>query len=223
METKTKTVTFEKGNFHYKAESRTFTGYASVFDVKDYDNDIILPGAYAGALKSGRKPMMFFNHQSWEVPVGAWKALEEDSTGLLVEGKLNKNEQLGAALENEALDGLSVGILIDKDGYTFDQNEGVSYIKNIAELREISIVNYPANPAARVDLESVKGIDGIQSWGDFENCLREVGGFSRGLAKAMVSQAKSITQCDAGDSEALRAAKLDSLLKNFRLESSLNR
>lgn len=68
------------------ATGRTFTGYATVYDNVNTYGFSIAAGAYDDLLKSGVKPRMFFNHDSWGVPIGIWTKLESDDIGLKVTG-----------------------------------------------------------------------------------------------------------------------------------------
>jgi len=69
----------------------------------------------------------------------------------------------------------------------------IRVIKNVSDLAEVSVVTFPADYAARVNLDSVKSaLDGIESIKDFEDFLREAGGFSKSLATATASRAKRI-------------------------------
>jgi hypothetical protein len=57
----------------------------------------------------------------------------------------------------------------------------------------VSIVTYPADESARVDLTSVKSsLDNVHNIKDLEDFLREVGGFSKSLATATVSRSKRL-------------------------------
>lgn len=182
----------------------TFSGYASVFGGVDSYNDTILPGAYKSVIeriKSGvaRMPKMFVNHRSWELPIGKWTDMREDEKGLRIEGELTPgNPQAAivkAALEHQTVDGMSIGYSLSPDDIDYvDKNgETIRIIKSISSLPEVSIVTYPADDAARVDLESVKSaLDGIDTIKDFEDFLREAGGFSKSLATATASRAKRL-------------------------------
>jgi HK97 family phage prohead protease len=65
-----------------------FAGYASVFDVVDNQNDIILRGAFAQTLKERVGDIkMLWQHQQDE-PIGIFERMFEDKNGLYVEGKL---------------------------------------------------------------------------------------------------------------------------------------
>ncbi|STQ81149.1 phage prohead protease, HK97 family [Hafnia alvei] len=96
---------------------------------------------------------MFFNHRAWEIPVGKWEALQEDTKGLLVRGQLTPGHSgasdLKAAMLHGTVEGMSVGFSVTKDDYTLTSNGGRIF-KNISALREISVCTFPANELAGV-------------------------------------------------------------------------
>ena len=68
-----------------------FSGYASVFGKLDHQNEIVAAGAFARSLKQwqqqNRAPAMLWMHDPTQ-PIGLWQSVREDSTGLLVDGRL---------------------------------------------------------------------------------------------------------------------------------------
>src|SRR5262245_57774079 len=80
------------------AAQMTFAGYGAVFGNVDAYGDVIQRGAFSDTLrdahKSGRIPPLLLQHGGWQIdsesmtPIGIWTGLEEDETGLRVEGKL---------------------------------------------------------------------------------------------------------------------------------------
>ena len=207
-----------------------FAGYASIFGGVDSYGDTIVKGAYDYTLRKNGKPKMFYNHESWDMPVGKWLKLSEDDTGLRVEGELtlgmSKANDLHAALKHGTLDGMSIGYALSKDDY--EQLEGGGrLIKRVTRLAEVSIVNFPADSGAKVDLESVKSaLDEIETIRDFERFLRDAGGLSKGLTEALVSRAKIVFA--AGDPpapkiDAKAAQELATMLDriNGRIPASL--
>ena len=189
-----------------------FSGYASVFGGVDSYGDTIIKGAYEGTLRKYGKPKMFVNHDAFDLPVGKWLTAKEDDHGLYVEGELTpgmaKAADAHAALKHGTVDGLSIGYAL-KRGDWEETAEGGRIIRKVAQVAEVSIVTFPADGAARIDLASVKaeGLDQINTERDLEYFLRDAGSFSRQLAKAVASRAKSIFQRDAGaDDERERAA-----------------
>lgn len=179
-----------------------FSGYASVFGGVDSYNDTIVRGAYTDIIErvergDSRMPKMFVNHKSWDIPVGKWLKMQEDTRGLYVEGELTKGnpqaQVIRAAMQHETVDGLSIGFMIGDYEIIDNEGESMRVIKSIKELPEISVVTYPADDAARVDLSSVKStLDEIKTIREFEEFLREVAGFSNGLANATASKAKRL-------------------------------
>jgi len=194
-----------------------FSGYASVFGGVDSHGDTIIKGAYAYTLREHGKPKMFVNHDSYALPVGKWIAAKEDDHGFYVEGELTPGmaqaADAHAALKHGTVDGLSIGYMLKKGDWEDTENGG-RIIRKVSHVAEVSIVTFPADSAARIDLSSVKaeGLDEIATERDLEYFLRDAGGFSRSLAKAVASRAKSIYQRDAeAEDERTRAAVMKRL------------
>ena len=184
------------------ASNGGFKGYASVFGGVDSYSDTIVAGAYKGVIErisngDSIMPKMFVNHKSWEIPVGKWTYLEEDSKGLYMEGEFTKGnpqaDVIKAALQHGTVDGLSIGFMIGDYEMVENDGESLRMIKSINELPEVSIVTYPADDNARVDLTTVKSaLDNINTVRDFEKFLREVAGFSNSLARETAKSARAI-------------------------------
>jgi HK97 family phage prohead protease len=203
----TKSVGTAKAQFKFVEGGGSFKGYASVFDGLDSYNDTIMKGAYTDLIERMREgevsmPKMFVNHRSYAIPPGKWVTLEEDEYGLKVEGQFTPGNPEGAlikaALRHNTLDGLSIGFELGDYEMIEDEEKGyIRVIKSVKALPEISIVTYPADDAARVDLTSVKSsLDNLNSMKDLEDFLREAGGFSKALATAVASRAKRISLGD---------------------------
>lgn len=174
-----------------------FEGYASVFNGVDSVNDTILPGAFKNAIGSGKRVSMFINHDSRSIPVGDWIKLKEDKTGLIAKGRIDENHRDGpsalSALRRGAMDGLSIGFMIPKGGAK-ENDDGIREIKEI-DLKEISIVNFPADDAARISVVKSEIIQ-IKTLPDLEAFLRE-SGLTRSEATALTSRMKIVIQRDA--------------------------
>jgi HK97 family phage prohead protease len=200
-----KFLQFDATQFKQDGDTGTFVGYASVFGKVDSYGDTIVKGAYKETLKQYGLPKMFFNHGKYEVPIGKWIAAKEDDYGLLLTGEFTPGntmaEQVRAALKHGTVDGLSIGYSLAKGDYV--ETEGGRTIKKIARLPETSIVTYPADSFARVDLSSVKSsedIAGIETLRDFEYYLRDAGGFTKGAAQALTARIKTLfSERDADD------------------------
>ena len=61
-----------------------FSGYASVFNVKDNTNDLVMPGAFRDNLEYPEKIRLLWQHYTLK-PIGRINTLYEDKHGLYVE------------------------------------------------------------------------------------------------------------------------------------------
>ena len=130
-----------------------FCGYASVFNIKDSYNDIVLPHSFQKTLsKKNFKTdiKMLWQHQA-DKPIGYFTLIKEDSIGLYVEGQIMLDIKKGLEaynlIKSKAVNGLSIGYKIND--YTFDKNSNIRKLKEI-ELFEISIVTFPANEYSNI-------------------------------------------------------------------------
>jgi HK97 family phage prohead protease len=203
-----KTLSLNNVSIKMDEADEGFVGYASVFGGVDSYGDTIEKGAFKNVLEHGVLPKMFFNHKSWELPVGVWRSMEEDENGLVMRGSFidgyQASQEMKAVLKAGAIDSLSIGFMMTKDDYE-ERKDGGRNIKNISELLEVSLVNFPADKAARVDLTSVKtDLDMLTSVRDLEGFLRDAGGFSKSLAQAIIAKSKVLARrdSDTGMSEA---------------------
>lgn len=195
-------------------DTGTFEGYGSVFSITDRGGDIVAAGAFtetlAAAKTAGRLPAMLWQHRQAE-PIGVYTSMDEDSVGLKVAGKLALKTARGAEayelMKMGAITGLSIGYKVRDDSW--DRVTGVRTIKK-ADLFELSLVTIPMNDASRVS--AVKTIEELDSLSEFERHLRDVGGFSKSEATALVSRMKSvISRGDPGDRDQL--VELSAVLK----------
>ena len=127
-----------------------FAGYASLFGRLDDGGDMVMPGAFSASLqrRGARTIRMLFQHDPKE-PVGLWERIEEDGTGLYVEGRLTEGvpraDALGRLIAARALDGLSIGFRTLKA----QRAGGVRRLLAV-DLWEISIVTFPMLDGARI-------------------------------------------------------------------------
>lgn len=192
-----------------------FTGYASVFDGIDSCGDTIKPTTYdfiLGEIAAGREimPKMFYNHESWKIPVGKWLELLTDKTGLLTKGKLNLKTQSGAdiyeSMKFGSIDGLSVCIEVPDYDFTAERR----IIETVTKMPEISIVTYPADNNARIfDVKSETG--SCKRLKDIERVLRDVApALSKTDVTAVISAVRRIVkeeQSESANLDALSAIK----------------
>ena len=200
-----KTLSLADCQVKLDGDSGRFAGYASVFGGVDSYGDTIIKGAYDHTLRKHGKPKMFIQHDANGLPAGKWSITKEDDHGLYVEGELtpgmSKSEDAKAALKHGTIDGLSIGYMLKKDD-SEETEKGGRLIRRVSHLLEISLVTFPADAAARVDLSSIKSeeIEQLETIRDFERLLRDVGAFDQVTAKRLVTKARELfAQRDVGD------------------------
>jgi uncharacterized protein len=174
----------------------TFEGYGSIFKNVDSYGEVVEPGAFTASLvdarQKGRSIKMLWQHDPSQ-PIGVWDAMSEDSKGLQVKGRLLKDAvpQASAAyalLKAGALDGLSIGYRVVEAAPHPDKS-GVLSLKKL-DLKEVSVVTFAANDRARVtDVKHMIAAGLLPTIREFEDFLRDAGGFSKSLAAAIASKA----------------------------------
>lgn len=196
----TKHLQFERCGIKFAETEGRFSGYGSVFGVEDDHQDIIMPGAFSDAIKSGNDVHVYVNH-GWlrgELPVGKWAALAEDQFGLAGDADLQMKMPSAAnaywAVKGNLVSGLSIGYIVDRAGIE-PKSGGGRVIHRIKTLKEISIVTDPSNKAAQItDVKSamLDEVAEIKSIRDFESFLRDAGGLSKGAALALTARARDL-------------------------------
>lgn len=190
-------------------ENGNFCGYASVFNIIDQGNDVVLPGAFEKSLEDAKRkdrliPMLWQHNR--DEPIGKWTKMIEDSRGLYVEGKLHIDFDPIAArayghLKAGSVGGLSIGYGLCDDGFRMHpEHDGVFELTEL-DLRETSIVTTPMLIEARVtDIKSMNEIGAIPSVRQFEKWLRDAGGFTKERAAAIAASAGDVLgERDAGN------------------------
>ncbi len=164
-----------------------FEGFASTYGNIDRGNDIVASGAFTASLKARpiEKVKMLLHHDTRN-PIGVWESAKSTKEGLFVTGQLVLETQAGAEtyalLKRGILDAMSIGFRTVEDSWNRDKD--IRTI-NKADLMEISIVTFPMNESATIN--AVKAANNIKTIRDFEEFLRDVGGFSNKAAKAIAS------------------------------------
>jgi HK97 family phage prohead protease len=176
--------------FEVKAvdEAGYIAGIAAGYGNVDHGGDLIMPGALTKAI-AGRAavPMLLFHDH--KRPVGAWKRFEEKDDGLHVEGKIALATQAGKEArelaEVGALSGLSIG-------YKTLRHKFEGKIRQLHELalHEVSLVPVGMNDRAVItSIKSIMDSGEMPTVREFEDFLRDAGGFSKSLAAAIASKA----------------------------------
>lgn len=204
------------------ASDGTFSGYGAVSGNVDSYGDVIEPGAFRDTLRAwqdkGKYPPMLLQHGGGFLggaddllPVGKWTKMEENTKGLKAEGQLfalstERGQYIYEGMKAGALDGLSIGYNVKEFVAGTKPGEPRRKLTNI-DLVELSIVTFPANDKARIG--NVKSGD-IKTIRDFENFLRDSGGFSHAAAKAIAARGFKSTEPrdeDGAMSDLLRTLK----------------
>lgn len=191
------------------------SGYATVFGNRNSYGFQIRKGAYSKVLSEGVSPKMFFNHDSWNLPIGKWTDLKEDEIGLKVEGILTKGvskaEDIYHAVKAGTVDGLSVGIAW-KATDEVELADGTLEITMISRLSEISVVTYPSDGKARVTQvlsadEVDEKIEALQSVRDLENFFHDEFQLSKRQSGWLLSKAKACFAAEKSRDDSQKAQK----------------
>lgn len=173
----------------------TIEGFAATYGNQDHGGDIILPGAFTKTLR-GRKslPMLLFHDQ--RRPVGVWSEFEDSARGLKMRGRISTGttdgQQAHQLAKDGALGGLSIGYQTIKDRYTDKARELVE-----VGLHETSLVAIPMNEKAVITAVKENMEAGtLPTVRQFEDFLRDAGGFSKAKAAAIASKAASLLRGD---------------------------
>lgn len=162
--------TFELLETKTDGDAGTFTALASVFGNVDRVGDRMLPGSFTKTLENWRqsgKPIPVILSHNWDDPhkyVGEAdpRAVYEDDRGLVVQGKMYTEEDLGRKvyelMKRNILTGWSFGYKVPQGGQK--QKNGVNEISEV-ELFEVGPTLVGANPDAQ--LESIKSALGVET------------------------------------------------------------
>lgn len=184
-------MTIKVKDLYFKAEAVKedgfFSGYCNVFDIPDGYDEVVRRGAFADSLKGwnaqNKMPPVLWNHDRSQ-PIGVWTLLKEDEHGLYGEGRLLINDvvrakEIHALLLAGAIDGLSIGYRLNK--WIYNEKDKVLELLEI-DLKEISIVTFPANEESRVEVvKSALAKGSLPTLSEFEKALRDLG-FSKAQA-----------------------------------------
>jgi HK97 family phage prohead protease len=192
-----------------------FSGYAAIFGNVDQGRDVILEGAFKEFVRTRDGKVLVLNqHRSSEL-LGKVD-VSQDSKGLHVEGDLVLEDPLAqrvhAHMKAGTLDGMSIGYDVLEGGSEYRQ-DGVRLLSGL-KLWEVSVVTFGMNELARI--EAVKNSGNIKSIREFEDFLRDVGGYSVSQARAIASGGFKALG-DARDEQSATAQIATLIGERFRL------
>ena len=129
--------------------NQLFCGYASVFNVLDNHNDIILPNAINNIDSIKNIPILW--QHDVKKPVGKVIDAYIDDIGLFIYADINQELIYGkeaySSLKSNTINGLSIGYKINKNNIA----NKIGYLEDI-KIVEISIVSLPANEMSMAEL-----------------------------------------------------------------------
>jgi HK97 family phage prohead protease len=143
-------------------------GYASRFNEPDQSGDVVAPGAFGAALRrlerEGRSVKFLWQHDPAR-PIGIWRQVLENPTGLWVSGEVLTDLMLGREadilIRAGAVDGLSIGYRVLRSQPN-PETGGRTLVE--IDLWEVSLVTFPMLPTARAHIEApVMAYDDIAS------------------------------------------------------------
>lgn len=161
--------------------SRRVSGYLSSFNVKDSDNDVILPGAFKqsismrGPHSETNRKIAFLKMHDWNMQIGKFDELEEDDYGLKFVATLGRSRVAQDALVDYQ-DGIlrehSIGFTYVENGIEYDEKTE-SYLIRELMLFEGSAVTFGANEFTPV-LDVSKGLDITKTFSDISDELDSI-------------------------------------------------
>lgn len=160
-------------------------GLAVGYGNLDRGGDIVLPGAIRMSGKT--LPMLMYHDQ--KRPAGVWTEFADTADGLLAKGRFSMSTRNGKEAHGLVKDGALGGLSM---GYQAVRHKIVGKARHLIEvaLHEVSLVTIPMNEKTLVT--SVKDIlagGDLPSVREFEEFLRDAGGFSKSLATAIAAKA----------------------------------
>ena len=205
-----KSISLSDAELKFAPESG-FTGYAAKFGGVDSYGDTIHQGAFSRVAGAETEVKMYFNH-GWikrEIPIGKMRVVQ-DEHGLRVKSAefthgIRMADEAALAVRHQTVNGLSIGFRTKPDGVKRKSQGSGRDIYEIDFLKEVSVVDWPADGQALIDVKS--SIEEAESLKEIESLLRDAAGFSRADACALVSRIKSLAHGER-DAEAKRLAEM---------------
>ena len=168
-------------------ESGVVEGYGSVFGNTDLDGDIVDKSAFDSFIeRSDTEVPMLFGHNTND-PIGIWKEFSVDERGLFARGQLAVKTTRGSDVREFLKQGIVKGLSIGAKVTDFVKMDTGGVLYKGLDLRELSVVLFPANPAAGIS--TVKNEKGDIILKEVLMVLRNAG-MSKSEAEAFVAKGK---------------------------------
>lgn len=194
-------------------DSGSFEGYAAIFGNVDLGGDVIERNAFKDIVKNKSGMVTILNQHNMRDPIGAAEVTQDDK-GLAFKGQLvlevPSARSAYALMKADVLNGMSIGYDVLPGGAEM-MKSGVRQLKAL-KLWEISPVTFGMNPLA-----GIAGVKRITTIREFEDFLRDAGGFSAAHAKALASGGfKALQQSRDATGVADEAKELAELIGTIR-------
>jgi HK97 family phage prohead protease len=190
-------------------EDGNIEGLAVGYGDVDHGGDVVHPGA---VLLEGRKSLPMLLHHDRKRPVGVWTEFTERPEGLHVKGRFSTSvagREAREDVKSGAISGLSMGFITLKHRL----EAKARHLLQVG-LHEISLVTVPMHNRTRIlSIKDILGGGEQPTVRQFEEFLRDAGGFSKSVAAAIASRA---TPHLRGDPEAKAIDELEQLLRDLR-------
>ena len=194
-----KTISLNDSELKFAPNEGAFTGYASKFGGVDDYGDTIHPGAFSRVAGVESEIKMYFNHgwQKRELPIGKMTVIQDD-VGLMVKSAefthgIRMADEAALAVKHRTVNGLSIAYRINEDK-TKNKASGGREIYEIDFLKEVSVVDWPADGHALIDVKSA--LQEAASLKAVEEMMEARFGLSQGESCALVARIKSLADGD---------------------------
>ena len=184
-------------------------GLAIGYGDTDTGGDVVERGSVQ---LEGRKTIPMLMHHDRKQPVGVWTEFNDREDGMHVKGRFSTSTAAREAREDVklgAITGLSMGFITQKHRF-----EGKTRRLLQLGLHEISLVTVPMHNRTRImSVKDILGAGEQPTVRQFEEFLRDAGGFSKSVAAAIATKA---TPHLRGEPEAKAIDELEQFLIGLR-------
>lgn len=217
MNLKNKVLQVAVTEFKLDKETGMFTCYGNVKGNIDHARDRTLDGAYQSSIDehklAGTMPKMFWMHKSFDLPVGVWLEMKEDSRGLWMKGQLlptTMGKDIEILAKANALDSFSIGYQVIEEKWNAE-NQCNDLIK--LRIKEISWVTYACNDQSLLqDIKTSVHDGNLPSKAELREILKSTGWLSKREVERITAVYNPETKSDEIDLKELGDILANSVL-----------
>lgn len=212
-------ITVPVMEFKYDGNTGEFSCYANVKNVIDHAQDRTVDGCFVKSieqhLKNGTMPKMLWMHNPWELPVGKWFEMREDTKGLFMRGKLSSTS-MGSDIEilakDGALDSFSIGYIVRDERW--NSSKGCNDLIEV-DVKEVSWVNFACNEASLLqDIKTHIGEGKLPTKAELREILKTTGWLSKRVIERITA---AYDPADNDESEEVDLKQLGEILAKSQL------